>query len=282
MSSGRHVGLIAGGLDLPLHVAEAVRQSGDKLTVIALDPDCPTERFPDAHRLPLSKFGKVLKLLEKAGVTHVCLAGHVGRPDFKTFKPDMSAMRYLPGTLRAAKNGDDALLRHVMSIFESRGFEIVAAQSLCQSLLLPAGPLGSVMLSSNHREDAQRAMEVAEVIGTQDIGQGAVVVDGVVLAVEAQEGTDAMLERVAALPVSMRGKQTARSGVLAKRLKPQQDRRVDLPTIGPKTVQLVAAAGLAGIMADAEQAFVIDREETIRLADAYGIFVIGLPGSQSD
>ena len=272
-----HIGLIAGGRSLPLYVAEAVRQRGLRLSIVEIDPDCPAGRFEGSHRLPLSKFGKILKTFEKAGVTHVCLAGHVGRPDFGQFKPDMSAMRYLPGTLKAAKKGDDALLRHVMGIFEANGFKILPAQTLCESLLLPRGPLGAVSLASIHRSDAEQAMKVANLIGKADIGQGAVVAKGVVLAVEAQEGTDAMLDRVATLPAGLSGTSKARMGVLAKRLKPGQDTRVDLPTIGPKTVKLAADAGLAGIIADADEAFVIDRDETIRLADHYGLFIVGLP-----
>lgn len=272
-----HIGLIAGGRNLPLYVAEAVRQRGLKLTTIEIDPDCPAGRFDGSHRLPISKFGKILKTFEKAGVTHICLAGHVGRPDFSQFKPDMSAMRYLPGTLKAAKKGDDALLRHVMSIFEANGFKILPAQAICSSLLISRGPLGSVPLSAAHRSDAEQAMKVASLIGKADIGQGAVVAKGVVLAVEAQEGTDAMLDRVATLPPGLSGTSKARVGVLAKRLKPGQDDRVDLPTIGPKTVKLAADAGLAGIIADMDEAFIIDREETIRLADHYGLFIVGLP-----
>jgi len=277
MPTPRHIGLIAGGRDLPLHVANSIKQSGDKLTVIEIDPDCPEGRFIESERFPLAKFGKLLKVMKKSGVSHVCFAGTVGRPDFANFKPDLSAMRYLPGTLKAAKEGDDALLRHVMGIFETRGFEIVSAQELCQTLLLKAGPLGLHSISQDQRADAQRAMEVAELIGDKDIGQGAVVANGVVLAVEAQEGTDAMLTRVGQLPAAIRGNTMSRAGVLAKRLKPGQDNRVDLPTIGPRTVELAAAAGLAGIIADEGEAFVIDRAETIRLADEHGMFVVGLP-----
>lgn len=275
--SDAHIGLIAGGRNLPLYIAEGVKQRGLPLTIIEIDPDCPAGQFEDSHRFPLSKFGKIIKTLQKAGVTHICLAGHVGRPDFSHFKPDISAMRYLPGTLKAAKAGDDALLRHVMSIFESNGFKMLPAQILCASLLLPDGPLGALSLPTQHRSDAEQAMKVASMIGKADIGQGAVVAKGVVLAVEAQEGTDAMLDRVATLPAALCGTTKARVGVLAKRLKPGQDSRVDLPTIGPKTVKLAADAGLAGIIADAEEAFVIDREETIRLADHHGLFIVGLP-----
>lgn len=273
----RHIGLIAGGGDLPAYVAQAVTDSGDKLTVIEVNPDDPVGRFETSRRLPITKFGKVLKLLERESVTHVCLAGQVERPDFANFRPDMSAMRYLPGTVMAAKDGDDALLRHVMGIFESRGFTIISAQALSQSLLLGAGPLGLHTVTPTDRDDAERAMDIAQLIGRQDIGQGAVVAKGVVLAVEAQEGTDRMLELIASLPEALRGNSIKRAGVLAKRLKPNQDRRVDLPTIGPRTIELAAEAGLAGIIADAGEAFIIDREKTTQLADQHGLFVVGLP-----
>ena len=277
MSARRHIGLIAGGGQLPVHVARAVRESDDALSVIEIAPDCPPGRFMGAQRFPLAKFGKMVKTMERAGVTHVCMAGTVSRPDFSGFKPDLAAMRYLPGTIRAAKQGDDALLRHVMEIFETRGFEVVSAQSLSEQLLMEEGTLGAVSIHHAHRNDALRAMQVAELIGAQDIGQGAVVADGVVLAVEAQEGTDAMLERVAALPSAVRGTTTTRVGVLAKRLKPGQDTRADLPTIGPRTVELAAKAGLAGIITEAGRAFVIDAATTRQLADETGLFVVGLP-----
>ena len=273
----RHVGLIAGGGKLPVHVAQAVRQSDDELTVIRIEPDSPPGRFPGSLAFPLAKFGKMVKALERAGVTHVCMAGTVSRPDFADFKPDLAAMRYLPGTIRAAKRGDDALLRHVMGIFESRGFKIVSAQDLCARLLATEGQLGAVPISAAHRDDTLRAVQVATLIGREDIGQGAVVADGVVLAVEAQEGTDAMLARVAELPAAIRGDATRRAGVLAKRPKPGQDTRVDLPTIGPRTVELAAKAGLAGIIVEAGQAFVIDANMVAELADRAGLFVVGLP-----
>ena len=101
-STRRHIGIIAGGGNLPVHVAQAVRETDDDLTVIAIEPDSAPGRFVGAKAFPLSKFGKMIKTLEKSGVTHVCLAGTVSRPDFSSFKPDLAAMRYLPGTLRAA------------------------------------------------------------------------------------------------------------------------------------------------------------------------------------
>lgn len=265
---------------MPVRIASAVRQGHDGLTIVEIDPDSSSGRFADSVRFPLANFGKILRVLKKSGVTHVCLAGKIGRPDFATFKPDMRAMQYLPGTVMAARQGDDALLRHVIDIFEKEGFQILSPQTLCEALKLPPGPLGMHRLTEAHRADAERAMEVARLIGSQDIGQGAVVAAGLVLAVEAQEGTDAMLARVKTLPPALRGEPGRPLGVLAKRLKPGQDDRVDMPTIGPTTVAHAAEAGLAGIIADAGQAFVMDMDETRRVADQAGLFIVGLPGAE--
>ena len=164
-----------------------------------------------------------------------------------------------------------------MGLFEKEGFSIIAPQEICQSLLLPQGIIGAVPLGPANRDDAKRACEIATKIGALDIGQGAVVCMGVVLAVEAQEGTDAMLRRIAKLPREIRGAPGARKGVLAKMVKPGQELRVDLPTMGPETVRLAAAAGLAGIVAEAGRCFVMEKERVIELADEAGLFIAGLP-----
>ena len=126
--------------------------------------------------------------------------------------------------------------------------------------------------------DLRKALHVAETSGELDIGQGAVVCDGLVLAVEAQEGTDAMLARVADLPADLRGAPSARKGVLAKAPKPIQDLRVDLPTIGARTVELAAAAGLAGVGGVAGQLIVIDRAAIDRGGRPAGPVRLGRPG----
>ncbi len=135
--------------------------------------------------------------------------------------------------------------------------------------------LGHVKPQSQHQGDIQKAREIAAVIGSHDIGQGCVVCNGLVLAVEAQEGTDKMLMRVAELPDSIRGCQDNKQGVLAKRLKPGQEDRIDLPTIGTQTVKLAANAGLAGIVIEAEKAFVMDINAVRELADRLGLFILG-------
>jgi len=275
-----HIAVIAGGGDLPKHVVKAAQTDGHDISVIALKGFANAADFPDAKAFGIAEFGKMTKALKKAKATHICFAGIVKRPDFKSLKPDLKAMFHMGGAVKAAKKGDDALMRYLLQLFEKEGFEVIAPQDVCQSLLLPDGILGSVALTEPHKNDAQKACEIASSIGALDIGQGAVICDGVVLAVEAQEGTDAMLRRVAELPSEIRGSISERKGVLAKMVKPTQETRVDLPTIGPATIEHAAAAGLAGIVAEGGRAFIIDRDEVIALANAAGLFIAGLPASK--
>ncbi len=270
------LGLIAGGGSLPKHVAKA---AGDELAaVIALKGFAEVTDFPDGLAVHLGQFGKVTKHFKRADCTHICLAGIVDRPDFKTIKPDLKAIFRLPGTIKAAGEGDDALMRHILSLFEAEGFTIISPQEVCGSLLMSSGVITQTAIHERHNDDIRKACDIAREIGRLDIGQGAVVASGVTLAVEAQEGTDHMLARVAAdLPQSLKGTPDKRKGVLAKMVKPTQDIRVDLPTIGPKTVELASQAGLAGIIVEADRAFIIDREEVIRLADENGLFIAGIP-----
>lgn len=277
MAAKMRIGLIAGGGELPIQVMSAAKASDELGLVIGLDPFSNATQFPEAERLRLGQFGKMVRHLKKADCTHVCFAGVVKRPNFKRMKPDLKAMRHLPKVIQAAGRGDDELMRQILSLFEDEGFGIVSPQDVCADLMLTEGVIGAMPLTDEHRSDALKACETAAAIGGLDIGQGAVVARGVVLAVEAQEGTDAMLMRLLNLPQELRGTPDARVGILAKMVKPTQDVRVDLPTLGPETVRNAAEAGLAGIVAEAGGAFIMDREETIRLADEAGLFIAGLP-----
>jgi len=276
------LGLIAGGGTLPKYVAIAARESGAPITTLTLEPFAQAADYKNAKALHIGQLGKAFKTFKQAGCTHVCMAGIVKRPDFSQIKPDLKAMFLLPGIIRAAGQGDDALLRHMMGLFEAEGFEIISPQEICVDLLLSEGVLGAAPFQSGHRDDALKACEIAREIGRLDIGQAAVVALGLTLAVEAQEGTDEMLARVLELPEHLRGTEHERCGVLAKLIKPAQDTRVDLPTIGPETVRRVAKAGLAGIVAEAGQAFILERDEVINLADAAGIFIVGIPAVDED
>ena len=269
------LGLIAGGGDLPVRIVQACRDQGRPVFVIRLKGYADEAlQSADGVDLALGEFGKCLDALKKAGCAAVCLAGKVSRPDFATFKVDLKGMTVLPGIIQAAKQGDDALLRQVLKVFSDAGFAVEGADAILGGdQTLPAGALGAVTPREADRADIAKALAVARAIGELDVGQGAVVSHGLVLAVEAQEGTDAMLQRVAALPAELRG--AAPQGVLAKAPKPIQERKVDLPVIGVRTLELAHAAGLAGVAGQAGDLIVIDKPGVIAAADRLGLFVWG-------
>ncbi|WBQ13359.1 UDP-2,3-diacylglucosamine diphosphatase LpxI [Hyphomonadaceae bacterium BL14] len=267
------LGLIAGGGDLPVHVAEAARAEGRLGIVVALKGFADPDRFDGAHTRGLGELGGVMKDLAQARCDAVCFAGIVRRPDFSQIKPDFKGLSVLPRMIAAAARGDDALLRTVIGVFEAEGLAVVGADEIASDLTAREGFLGAVRPDAAQRRDAMRALHIAGVIGAEDVGQGAVVCDGLVLAVEAQEGTDAMLDRVAGLPETLRGTSDQRRGVLAKRPKPGQERRIDLPVIGVSTVEGAARAGLAGIAVPAGGALILGGEAVSRAAEAAGLFV---------
>lgn len=271
------LGLIAGGGTLPVEIARHCERSGRPLFVIRLKGFAGEGLDPFAGaEVGLAELGKCIKALKRAGCEAVCLAGNVARPDFATLLPDLRGLAVLPRAIAAARKGDDALLRLLVGEFEREGFRVEGAHEVMEDLTLPAGQLGRVAPTETDMADALKALEVARAIGSLDIGQAAVAAHGLVLAVEAQEGTDAMLGRVAELPAHLRGKPGAPMGVLAKAPKPIQETRVDLPTIGLATVQGVARAGLAGIVGETGRLLVLDREATVALADELGVFILGV------
>jgi DUF1009 family protein len=272
------LGLIAGGGALPLEIANACREADRPLFVIRLKgmADPALGRF-EGIEAGLAEMGKGIKALKQSGCRSICFAGVVKRPDFSALIPDLRGLASLPGAIIAAGRGDDALLRFMIHEFEREGFQVEGAHEVGAGLALGQGPLGRIAPRPEHQADIVRALEVARAIGRLDIGQGAVVANGLVLAVEAQEGTDAMLARCADLPATLRGTPEAPAGVLAKTPKPIQERRVDLPTIGVATVMAAAQAGLAGIVGETGALLVVDRNAVIQRADDLGLFIVGVP-----
>jgi DUF1009 family protein len=271
------LGLIAGAGGLPVEIVRACEVAERPIFVVRLgglaDPAIAEARGIEAG---VAEWGKVFAALKKEGCEQVCFAGHVPRPDFANLKPDMRGLAALPGIIAAARKGDDALLRQIMHEIEREGFVVEGANDVLSSLTISVGVLGKHAPAERHAADIEKAIRAARALGEQDIGQGVVVANGLVLAVEAQEGTDAMLRRCAELPAALRSNGGEPVGVLAKAVKPNQDRRIDLPAIGPATVMGAARAGLAGIVGEAGSLLVIDRAAVIQTADDLGLFVVGV------
>lgn len=273
----KKLGLIAGGGDLPASVAARCEAEGRPLYIVRLDGFADDSLLAwDGETLGIAQIGGILKALRRENCEAICLAGYVNRPDFKALKPDLKGATLLPGIIAAATKGDDALLRKILGVFEAEGFSVEGADDILGGYMLSLGALGVMAPNDNDMFDLKKAIHVAEKSGELDIGQGAVVCDGLVLAVEAQEGTDQMLLRVAGLPQDLRGSADHRKGTLAKAPKPIQDIRVDMPVIGPRTVELAAAAGLAGIGGFVDRLLIVDVAATRATADRLGLFIWGM------
>lgn len=273
------LGIIAGGGALPLQVARAAGAVGRPVFFLGLDGFAdPRALAPYPHEIVrLGAGGRMLALLRARGCIDVVLIGRVRRPSLLDLRPDAEGARLLARIGRAAFAGDDGLLAAVVRVLEEEGFRVLGADAILREALAPAGLLTTVAPDAEALADIARAVVVARALGRVDVGQGSVVQQGIVLAVEAVEGTDAMLARCAELARCGPG------GVLVKVVKPGQDRRADLPTIGPETVRGAARAGLRGIAFEAGGVLLADRAATLSAAEMAGLFLLGLdPDSVAD
>lgn len=279
--------IIAGAGRLPAEIAAAAAGRGEGVSIL------PLKGFADADfsgfaQYPVNLIDPkgVLRELERAGAGRVILAGAVHRPGLGMVRTGIQAVRHLEEIRNVLEGGDDNLLRGVIVFLEKHGYAVVGVRDVAPALMAPEGPLGHLSPSAAELDSIAIGRRALAAMGPSDIGQGVVVAQKRVLAVEAAEGTDNMIRRVVALrrrgllgrllrhgrpPVAeMAG------GVLVKAAKPSQDFRADLPGIGPRTVRLARKAGLAGIAIEAGNVLILEREATIAAADAAGLFLVGV------
>ncbi len=270
------LGIIAGLGDLPVVIARNAVLSGRGVHVLRIRgfEEPALAGFPGGV-VGLGEIGAVVRQLREAGCRDVVFAGNVRRPDFSQLRLDMRGLALLPRVVSEARKGDDALLRVLVDEFEKAGFNVIGSETAYAGLLAAEGLIAGPPPGQEELDNIAVAARVAARLGELDIGQGCIVCRGLVLAVEAQEGTDEMLRRCARLPEAVRGSPSARAGVLLKRPKPDQERRIDLPTTGVSTVELAAAAGLSGIALEAGGALMLNREEMTARASELGLFIYG-------
>ncbi len=270
--SGDPIGIIAGGGPLPGRVAEAAQNAGRAVFVVALEGFAePSTIAAFPHQTArLGAAGRIIDLLRQHHCRDIVLVGPVRRPSLLHLRPDGEGARLLARIGRAAFAGDDGFLAAIVRVLGEEGFRVLGAHEVLTEAVGPRGLLSEAAPDAEATADIARAVAVVRALGAVDVGQGCVVQQGIVLAVEAIEGTDAMLARAAGL------RRPGPGGVLVKLVKPGQDRRADLPTIGPRTIDAAAAAGLRGIAFEAGGTLFTDRAACIAHADAAGLFLLGL------
>jgi hypothetical protein len=265
------LGIIAGGGTLPGRLASACRANGRAYFVLAIKGHTdPAWLANEPHSwIRLGDGGRGIECLRAAQVKELVLAGPVRRPSLRELRPDSWGVRFIAKVGREWV-GDDSILSALIKALEAEGFRVVGPDALLEDCVAVGGPYGRVSPDEAAREDIARGVAVVRAIGALDIGQAAIVQQGVVLGVEGAEGTDALIRRCASLHREGPG------GVLVKARKPNQERRVDLPTIGGDTVRAAIEGGLQGIAIEAGGALLFDREEVTRLADDAGLFIVGI------
>jgi DUF1009 family protein len=270
--------LIAGGGSLPIAVAEAAMRRGRRVVLFPVrgwaDP-AAVERYPH-HWIAMLQAGRFQRLARSEGCRDVVFIGAATRPPLRALRLDWLTLRLAPRVLQAYRGGDDHLLSTIARAVEDQGFRVIGAHEVAPEILMPQGAVGSLLPADRDRADIARALTMLKAIGPFDVGQAAVVAANHVLAVEAVEGTDAMLARVAELRERGRIPTGSGVGVLVKAPKPQQDRRFDLPAIGPKTVAGAARAGLAGVAVVAGGTIIAEPTAVAAAADHAKIFVVGI------
>lgn len=271
MEEIKKVGLIAGGGMMPVQIIKSCRERGIEIYVAGLIPFADENTFADIpHTMAkLGEAGKILKAFKEHGAFDIVMAGGIKRPSLKELIPDWEGAKIV-AKLAMKKLGDDGLFRAVIDEIESRGFRVRGIEDVVPEMMFHEGVYGRIKPSKDDMSDIERGIEVAKALGSVDVGQAVVVQEGMVLAVEAVEGTDMMLSRAATV------KKQGKAPIMVKIKKPGQDTRTDMPAIGIQTIEQLKKYGIGGIAVESGGILIIEREEAIKLADEAGIFIIGM------
>lgn len=264
------VGILAGGGKLPELLIQHCLETKQGFHVLTFKGQEAPDNLPeDKHtQCAPGALGSMLKALKNNGITHVVMAGSINRPSVFDLRPDATAIKFFASLKR---QHDDALLTHLCNFWEGEGFQVIGAHEVLPALLTEEGVMTSAQPSTEQQEDIKLAIDAVKTLGVLDIGQSAIVKNGVVLGVEAVEGTNALIERCATL----RGKKN-KGGILVKLCKPQQNLKVDMPSSGCQTIELLSKYHYEGLVLEASKSLMIDKADMIEAAKKHKIFIQGI------
>ncbi len=276
------IGLFAGRGELPLKIIAHCQEQGQPLFLIAFegqtDPEFVNQQQSHVKGHLWTHFGavgKTLRYLKANKVTHIVMAGSMHRPSLSELKLDWKGTQWFTkmglAKMGLKASGDDGLLSSIVRLLKSEGLNVVSATDILDNLLAPKGVMGRHQPEEADWQDITKGKKIAHLLGVGDIGQAVVVQQGLVLGVEAIEGTESLLARCAQL------RREGRGGVLVKMAKPEQSRAVDLPTIGVATIHQAQAAGLRGVAVESGSTQILDQKAVIKAADAAGLYLVGVP-----
>ena len=268
--------ILCGGGAFPLEVAGEARRVGREPFLIGIvgATDPAIEAYPHVW-VRIGEVGKLFAALKERAIAEMVIIGAMTRPEFADLRLDWGAVKRAAGIAQLFRRGDNGLLAGIAAIIEREGVRVVGAHEVAPRLLAPVGKIGACAASVEDENDIAFGGGLLSALSTFDAGQGVIVASGRVVAIEAAEGTDAMLARAAELRANGRLRFAGPAGVLVKAPKQGQDLRLDMPAIGPKTIEGAIKAQLRGVAIAAGRVLVLERERCAREADAAGLFVAG-------
>jgi hypothetical protein len=269
------IALLAGRGGLPYALLQVFQKQNRPFVILAFKGQTDKniiKNFPHLW-LHFGEAGKALRYLKENQVQEIVMAGAISRPTMSEIRPDWEGVKWL-AKIGSKALGDDNLLKIIIKMIEEQGYKVVGPDDILANLLSPQGNLSSFEPDEQAWRDIGRGVEILSALSPVDVGQAVVIQEGLVLGIEAIEGTDALIERAGAL------QRPGLGGVLIKTAKPQQEQRADLPTIGLETIRKAFAAGLRGIAVEAGRTLFLNQEESIKLAQEKGLFIVGLESAQ--
>ena len=274
--SENQLAIIAGGGSLSDVIIETARKKGWNVTVFAIG-DLNIAKNQDISLIEMKRLdiGRIFQILKSQKIKNICMVGYIPRPnspkDYLNFRYlNVQTLSILFQSIGILRGGDASLFKKINSLLEKRGYKIIGASEIAPNLTLKGGLYSSKSVSKVEFENIKKAKQCAEMTGYLDIGQAVVVKNGRVLAIEAAEGTDVMLERAACLEAI----RIKRGGVILKSAQINQDKRVDMPTIGPNTIKNVVKANLSGIAITADNVIVLDFQKVIEMIEDNNLYFI--------
>ena len=274
-----HLAVLAGGGSLPLEVAHAAKANGHPVLVVGIAGEADLTGLStgiETAEVGWGQVGTLMRTLTDFGTQKLVIIGSISkRPDYRSLKLDWGAVQMLPRILNTVlSGGDTTVLDKVAKLFSEKGFDLVGAHDVAPSLLAPEGHVAGPKPSDATLEDSKLAARAAWTAGHLDMGQGAVAVSGRLVAMEGAEGTDGLLARVEVMRSHKRFSAKGRCGALAKCARPNQDMRLDMPTIGPRTIENAAKAGLSIVAVEAGKVLIGEKTATIDTCKSHGVALI--------
>lgn len=266
--------IVCGRGDLPRLLAQECKVSGRDYYVVEFEniPLDWASGHPVIHAI-FEQPGHLFAQLHNANCTQVVMAGAMDREQIDLDRLDAKGVELASLLAETIKAGDNKTLGSIIKFFENNDFAVIAAHEVVTSLVPRSGVLTTISPDENDKFDAERAAEIVDGLGRLDVGQGAVVGQGICLGLESIQGTDTMLDFVAVNRAGFLPNPDGGRGVLLKAPKPGQDLRVDLPTIGPDTINNAHKAGLSGVVIEAGGVMILRQTETVSMANDLGLFL---------